>query len=189
MTVPSPAVLLLLCLVGCRGSQGNDPVAAATPEDLITMTGVRVGEQAPDVSFSLHDGRTVRLADYRGNRAVVLFFYPKDNTPLCTTEACSFRDDYEKFQAAGAEVIGVSSDSAASHARFAERHGLPYPLAVDTDGAVRRAFGVAATLGVFPGRVTYVIDREGTVRMAFSSQFTATGHVSRALEIVTEAGR
>lgn len=189
MSVPPPAVLLLLCLAGCGSFQGNDPGVAATPEELITMAAVQVGEQAPDVSFSLHDGRTVRLAEYRGRRAVVLFFYPKDNTPLCTTEACSFRDDYEKFQAVGAEVIGVSSDSAASHARFAERHGLPYPLAVDTDGTLRRAFGVAATLGVFPGRATYVIDRDGVIRMAFSSQFTATGHVSRALEILTEAGR
>lgn len=147
-------------------------------------TTLSVGDPAPDVSFLLHDGRTVRLADYKGRKAVVVFFYPKDNTPLCTKEACCFRDSHAGFVGADCEVIGVSSDSPESHGRFAARHHLPYPLASDRDGGLRRAFGVAKTLGIFPGRATYVIDKQGVVRMAFAAQMASDEHVRRALEAV-----
>jgi peroxiredoxin Q/BCP len=140
-----------------------------------------VGNAAPDVSLSLHDGRTVRLADYRGERAVVVFFYPRDNTPVCTKEACAFRDAYERFVEAGCEVIGVSCNSAASHERFAERHRLPYPLATDADGSLQRAFGMKPVLGFLPGRTTFVIDRDGIVRMIFSAMFASNEHVEKAL--------
>ena len=146
------------------------------------MRPISVGDPAPDVTLSLHDGRSVRLADYRGTRAVVLFFYPKDDTPICTAEACAFRDAYEEFTSAGAEVVGVSSDSAESHAAFARRHRLPFPIVSDRDGAVRRLYGVPRTLGFLPGRVTYVIDREGIVRLVFNSALSSTGHVRRALD-------
>ena len=148
------------------------------------MTRVDVGDSAPDLSMSTHTGERLSLADYRGEHPIVLFFYPKDGTAVCTKEACSFRDAYEDFTEAGAVVIGVSSDSASRHQRFAEKHGLPFLLVSDQDGNARRAFGVPKAMGVFPGRVTYVIDREGIVRHIFKSQFAADRHVQEALDVV-----
>jgi peroxiredoxin Q/BCP len=124
----------------------------------------------------------VRLSEFRGRKAVVLYFYPKDDTPGCTKESCAFRDSYQDFQDAGAEVIGVSSDSAESHGRFAAKHRLPFTLLADQGAQVRKRYGVPATLGLLPGRVTFVIDRAGIVRHVFNSQFQATQHVSEALE-------
>ena len=150
--------------------------------DLLGGTpGIQPGNPAPDFTLSDASGRTVRLADYRGKKAVVLYFYPKDDTPGCTKEACTFRDQYQDFQDAGAEVIGVSSDSTASHSKFAEKYRLPFVLVADPGGAVRKKYGVPATLGLLPGRVTFVIDREGIVRHVFNSQFQATRHVEEAL--------
>ena len=146
------------------------------------MPGVRVGDSAPDFTATTQDGNTVRLADYRGSQAVVLFFYPADDTPVCTKEACSFRDAYQAFRDAGAEVIGVSGDSAESHQRFAGKHKLSYPLISDRDGSLRKAFGVPKLLGLFPGRTTYVIDREGIVRLVFNAALSSSGHVRRALD-------
>jgi peroxiredoxin Q/BCP len=143
--------------------------------------GVGAGDRAPDFALPDRAGRTVRLGDYRGKQAVVLYFYPKDDTPGCTAESCSFRDQYQDFKDAGAEVIGVSSDSAESHAKFADKHRLPFVLLADRGGAVRRQYGVPATLGLLPGRVTFVIDRDGVVRHVFNSQFQATKHVGEAL--------
>jgi len=120
-----------------------------------------------------------------GRRPLVLFFYPKDDTPICTKEACAFRDSYETFSAAGAEVIGISSDSAASHRAFAARHKLPFLLASDADGSLRKAFGVPKTLGLFPGRVTYVVDRDGIIRLVFSAQLASQDHVTKALAAVS----
>ncbi len=148
------------------------------------MTHIDVGDPAPDLTLATHTGQQVPLADYRGKQAVVLFFYPKDGTPVCTKEACSFRDAYEDFVEAGAVVIGVSGDGAARHQAFAASHQLPFLLVSDADDGVRRAFGVPKSMGLFPGRVTYVIDREGIVRHVFSSQFAADRHVSEALEVV-----
>ena len=148
------------------------------------MTRIDVGDSAPDLALATQTGDEVSLADYRGKQAVVLFFYPKDGTPVCTKEACSFRDAYEDFVEAGAVVIGVSGDSASRHEAFAATHQLPFLLVSDADGRVRRAFGVPKSMGLFPGRVTYVIDREGIVRHVFNSQFAADRHVSEALEVV-----
>jgi peroxiredoxin Q/BCP len=148
------------------------------------MARISVGDPVPDLSMSTHTGEQVSLASYRGKHPVVVFFYPKDGTAVCTKEACSFRDAYEDFTEAGAVVIGVSSDSAARHQRFAMQHGLPFLLVSDEKGAARRAFGVPKTMGIFPGRVTYVVDRGGIVRHVFSSQFAADHHVEEALEVV-----
>ena len=145
---------------------------------------VQAGTESPDVTLQLQDGRSIRLADYRGDRAVVLFFYPKDNTPVCTAEACSFRDAYADFADLDAEVIGISGDTAASHQKFAEKHSVPFPLAADADGLLRRAFGVPKTLGLLPGRTTYVIDEQGQVRLVFSAAFSAEKHVAEARRVL-----
>ena len=122
------------------------------------------------------------LEDYIGTKPVVLFFYPKDDTPGCTKEACAFRDDYDQFEKLDAEVIGISSDSVESHRRFAKKHDLPFTLLSDEGKKVRRLYGVPNTFGLFPGRVTYVIDEEGVVRHIFSSQLGVEQHVAEALK-------
>ncbi len=138
------------------------------------------GDPVPDVAFLDRDGSSFSLASLRG-KPFVLYFYPKDDTPGCTAEACAFRDAYQDFTDAGAEVIGVSSDGGASHQRFASKHRLPFRLLTDERGAGQRAFGVSKTLGILPGRVTFVVDARGVVRHAFDSQFMATKHIGEAL--------
>jgi peroxiredoxin Q/BCP len=147
-------------------------------------TGLAPGVRAPEFALEDQNGKRVRLADFRGSRNVVLYFYPKDDTPGCTRESCAFRDQYTDFQDAGAEVLGVSGDSPESHRAFAAKHRLPFTLLADVDGAVRAAFGVPATLGLLPGRVTYVIDKEGVIRHAFNSQFNPAKHVEEALAVL-----
>lgn len=110
-----------------------------------------VGEKAPDFTLPTTSGQPFTLSETLGRRTVVLFFYPKDNTPGCTVEACTFRDHYEAFAEAGAEVIGVSSDSEASHADFASKHKLPMTLLTDAGGKVRALYDVRSTLGLLPG--------------------------------------
>src|SRR5713101_4879064 len=121
--------------------------------------GVKVGDRAPDFTLLSLTGEPVSLEGFLGKKAIVLYFYPKDNTAGCTAEACSFRDSYEVFQEAGAEVIGVSSDSEKSHQQFAKQHHLPFILLSDLGGVVRKFYGVPATFGLLPGRVTSLINR------------------------------
>ncbi len=145
---------------------------------------VQVGDVAPDFALVDTDGRTVRLSDYRGRSSVVLFFYPKDNSPACSAEACTFRDSYQDFVEAGAEVFGISQDDEAEHRKFTTRFGLPFKLLVDPKGQTRKAYGVPKTLGLIPGRVTYVVDPEGVVRHIFNSQFQLAKHVAEALGVL-----
>jgi thioredoxin-dependent peroxiredoxin len=145
---------------------------------------LQVGDAAPEFSLPKATGELVSLSDFRGRSEVVLFFYPKDNSPVCAAEACSFRDSYEAFRDASAEVIGISADSSQSHERFAVRHRLPFVLLSDKGGVLRASYGVTKTLGIFPGRSTYLIDREGVIRHIFSSQFQPTKHVSEALSVL-----
>jgi peroxiredoxin Q/BCP len=148
--------------------------------------GIQAGDKAPDFTLPSQSGEPVRLHDRLGERVVVLYFYPKDDTPGCTAEACAFRDSFEAFTDAGAEVIGVSSDSVDRHAAFAGKHKLPFTLLSDKGGQVRKSYGVPAVLGLLPGRVTYVIDRQGTVRHVFNSMTNIGRHVSDALKVVRE---
>ena len=148
--------------------------------------GIGVGDKAPDFTLSSQSGEQVRLHDRIGQHVVVLYFYPKDETSGCTREACAFRDSHEVFTDAGAEVIGVSSDSAEKHAAFAAHHTLPFTLLSDKSGKVRKEYGVPATLGLIPGRVTYVIDRGGTVRHVFNSMMNIDRHVKDALAVVRQ---
>ena len=153
----------------------------------MATTSVQVGQAAPDFTAPRTGGGDLRLSDFKGKRAVVLYFYPRDETPGCTAEACTFRDSYEIFVDRGAEVVGVSGDSVASHERFAEHHELPFILISDTDAAIRRLYGVKATLGIWPGRVTFVIDKDGLVRHVFSSQTDSVRHVEEALRTITSS--
>jgi peroxiredoxin Q/BCP len=148
--------------------------------------GIQVGDQAPDFTLPTQSGESFRLQDRMGERVIVLYFYPKDNTSGCTAEACAFRDSFEVFTEAGADVIGVSSDSVDKHAGFASQHSLPFTLLSDKGGRVRKTYGVPGVLGVIPGRVTYVIDRAGVVRHVFSSMTNIDAHVNDALRVVKE---
>jgi peroxiredoxin Q/BCP len=139
------------------------------------------GDTAPLIALNDQDG-TERRSDQLDGKALVLFFYPKDDTPGCTMEACAFRDSYADLQGLGAEVWGVSGDDAASHRRFANRHRLPFPLLVDAGNRVRKAFGVPSVLGLLPGRVTYVIDGHGVVRHVFNNLLDGPAHRREALE-------
>jgi thioredoxin-dependent peroxiredoxin len=153
-----------------------------------TKDRVDVGSKAPDFSLYSQSGEMVHLKDFLGSKPVVLFFYPKDDTPGCTKQACAFRDDYEGFGKLDAEVMGISSDSVESHRSFAAKHDLPFTLLSDEEGKVRRLYGVPASLGLFPGRVTYVIDKEGVVRHLFSSQLGVEKHVEEALRALHSIG-
>jgi thioredoxin-dependent peroxiredoxin len=146
--------------------------------------GIQVGDKAPDFTLPAQTGEQVRLSDRLGQRVVVLYFYPKDETPGCTKEACAFRDRYEVFTEAGAEVIGVSNDSVDKHVAFTEHHKLPFSLLSDENGQLRKTYGVPSTLGLLPGRTTYVIDRTGTVRHIFNSQTNIGRHVNDAIDVV-----
>jgi peroxiredoxin Q/BCP len=145
---------------------------------------VETGDKAPEFALKNQNGETVSLKDFLGKKAVVVYFYPKDMSPGCTKEACAFRDSYEAFKDAGAEVIGISSQSQESHSIFSLRYNLPFTLLVDEGAKVRRLYRVPSSLGMIPGRVTYVIDKEGVVRHIFSSQVDIEGHVNEALKIL-----
>ena len=151
---------------------------------------LQVGDKIPNFSAKDSKGNDFDSATVVGKKPVVFYFYPKDNTPGCTAQACSFRDQYEDFKDLGAEVIGISSDSVASHEKFAKQYKLPFLLLSDNDKKLRNIFGVKPTLfGLIPGRVTYVVDRNGIIQLIFDS-LVATNHISKALEkikkIVTE---
>ena len=146
-----------------------------------------VGDRAPLVALRDADG-VERRSDQLAGQALVLFFYPKDDTPGCTMEACAFRDSYADLQALGAEVWGVSGDDASSHQRFAGKHQLPYPLLVDTGNQLRRAYGVPAVLGLLPGRVTYVIDGQGVIRHVFNNLLDGPAHRREAIKALQGLG-
>ncbi len=145
---------------------------------------LELGHKVPDVEFTDAAGAPVRLASLLGKKTVVLYFYPKDDSYGCTIEACAFRDSYEDFSAAGAEVIGVSADSASDHEAFKNKHKLPFTLLTDKTGDAAKGLGVKKVLGFLPGRVTFVIDREGVLRSRFDSAIRMKDHVNSALELV-----
>jgi peroxiredoxin Q/BCP len=141
---------------------------------------VRVGDKAPDFTLPSQMGDNVTLSEFFGKKNIVLYFYPKDESIGCTKEACSFRDSYEELTNLGAEVLGVSGQSVESHKSFATHYGLPFILLSDKDNKVRELYGVPSTMGIIPGRVTYIIDKKGVVRHIFSSQTQAERHVEEA---------
>ena len=145
---------------------------------------IEPGSPAPGFRLRTSNGDYVSLEQFRGNKNVVVYFYPKDFTKGCTAEACEFRDSYEEFKNLGAEVIGISSDDQKSHGSFAAEHKLPFILLSDPGGSVRKYYGVRKTFGLIPGRVSFVIDKNGIVRHVFSSQSRATAHVGEALAVL-----
>ncbi|MGD1716606.1 peroxiredoxin [Hydrocoleum sp. CS-953] len=143
---------------------------------------IKVGDKAPEFTLSSQDGTKVSLSDFLGKKNVVVYFYPKDDTPGCTKEACAFRDKYQVFTDADAEVIGISGDSKKSHKQFAAKYNLPFTLLSDKSNKVRELYDVPATLWILPGRVTYVIDKEGIIRHIFDSMLDFDAHVKEALK-------
>jgi peroxiredoxin Q/BCP len=145
---------------------------------------LQVGDTIPNFSAIDTNGNTFESETVIGKKPVVIYFYPKDNTRVCTEQACSFRDQYEDFKALNAEVIGISSDSAKSHQKFAHQYQLPFILLSDSDKKLRRLFGVPNDLlGLIPGRVTYVADKNGIIQLAFNSM-SGKIHIEKALEII-----
>ena len=139
------------------------------------------GSQAPDFELPNEEGVPVRLSNLLKSGPVIVYFYPKDHTAGCTAQACALRDRFEEVTASNATVVGISADDAASHRAFRADQNLPFSLLTDAGGKVASAYGVGKTLGILPGRATFVIDTEQRVRLAFSSQIRVGEHVRRAL--------
>lgn len=149
---------------------------------------VTIGDRAPDFTLPDQEGTPFALNHVLGRKTIVLYFYPQDETPGCTAEACSFRDNMAEFTASGVQVIGVSQDSVDSHSRFAARHQLNFPLLSDTGNKVRALYGVKPALfGLWPGRKTYIIDKQGIIRYIFDYQLRAKKHVAEALKTLAGA--
>jgi peroxiredoxin Q/BCP len=146
---------------------------------------LQIGDNCPSFKLANQFGELIDSSTLIGSKTLVIYFYPKDDTPGCTKEACSFRDSYEVFNDLGCEVIGVSSDSIADHKRFAEKYRLSFNLLADTEKELRKAFGVPGNLfGLIPGRVTYIIDLHGKIRGVYNSQTNPLGHIEQALALV-----
>lgn len=145
---------------------------------------LKVGDKVPNFASIDTNGDMFHSDAIVGKKPVVIYFYPKDDTPGCTIQACSFRDQYEDFKALGAEVIGISSDSLKSHVAFANKYQLPFILLSDFDKKIRKAFGVPNDyLGLIPGRATYVADKNGIIQLIFDTTSSKI-HIEKALEIL-----
>ena len=146
------------------------------------------GETVPKFELKNQHGNLFKSDSIIGEKPVVIYFYPKDFTPGCTKEACNFRDSYQDFQDAGAEVIGISGDSEQSHQKFAKKYQLPFILLSDASGKIRKKLGVKKSLlGLIPGRETLVIDAKGVVQMKFNN-LDASRHMKKALQKVKDLG-
>ncbi|GMV85061.1 MAG: peroxiredoxin [Dehalococcoidia bacterium] len=151
---------------------------------------LKIGTTAPQFTATLDNGETFNLGEWRGRKHVVLYFYPKDDSPGCTREACGFRDNYEPITALDAIVVGVSADSADSHQMFREKHALPFPLIPDTDKQVSKLYDARGLLGLTTARITYVIDRQGIIRGAFRHEVRGIGdHIADAVRTLQEIAR
>jgi thioredoxin-dependent peroxiredoxin len=151
------------------------------------MANLKVGDRAPDFTLLNQDGKSVNLYTLLNEKSVVLYFYPKDETAGCTAEACGFRDAYEDFVAAGAEVVGVSQDDVASHQKFASHRRLPFLLLADTSAQVTKLYGAEGSFfGLLRARITFVIGRDGAIRHIFNSQVQPTKHIRESLAALIE---
>ena len=141
---------------------------------------LKVGDKVPSFQLKDQDGKDFDINSVLGKQPLVIYFYPRDETSVCTKEACSFRDAYEEFSKYGARVIGISSDGVRSHKSFAAHHKLPFTLLADTSNTVRKLFGVPKTF-VLPGRVTYIVDKNGMIVHTFNSIRDSEKHVTESL--------
>lgn len=157
-------LFLIVMLAGC-----SSPQSAALKE----------GDVAPDFTLQSDDGRSISLADYKGKQPVVLYFYPKDETPGCTTEACAFRDKFSEFKTAGVEVLGVSVDDAASHQNFRQKEKLNFTLLSDTEKKVSKQYGVLNAMG-YSSRQTFIISKDGTIKKIYP-KVDPSSHVDEVL--------
>jgi peroxiredoxin Q/BCP len=147
---------------------------------------IQIGDKLPSFKATRQDGSAFDSHEIH-EKPVVIYFYPKDFTPGCTTQACSFRDAYQDFQDLGAEVIGISGDSATSHQSFQQKYKLPFILLSDADRRLRRLFGVPTSLfGLLPGRVTYVFNAKGYCIYIFDS-ISAKNHITKALGAIQKS--
>lgn len=145
---------------------------------------MKIGNIVPDITLTNQHGKTFNFRQLIGEKAFVVYFYPKDFTPGCTKEACNFRDNYQDFKDIGAEVIGVSADSPESHSRFTEKYNLPYIFLSDENKKAREAFGVKPyLLGLLPGRETFIFDKDGRLIHKFNSMH-AGRHMPEALTVL-----
>ncbi len=148
---------------------------------------MKVGDKIPLFELPDKNGKIHSIANYLGNKKLVIYFYPKDDTPGCTKEACSFRDAYEDFVEMGCEVIGISGDNVEAHKQFSDKHNLPFLLLADEKNVVRNLFNVPRNLfGLIPGRVTYVVNENGVIVKIFDSLFKAEKHIEEAKKTVSE---
>jgi peroxiredoxin Q/BCP len=149
------------------------------------MKPIEVGDYMPVFQLKDQNGHNFNIADVLGKKNLVIFFYPKDDSPGCTKQACTFRDNYDDFENADAIIIGISGQSVDSHRSFSTKHQLNYTLLSDEGNKVRKSFGVPSNLlGILPGRVTYIVNKDGQVVYKFSSQLQVTRHVSEALKVL-----
>jgi peroxiredoxin Q/BCP len=149
------------------------------------MEAIKVGSTVPAFSLKDQNGKEFDINSVKGKHNLVIYFYPKDETPGCTKEACSFRDQFDVFKSQDAVIIGISGQSVASHLEFATKYHLNFTLLSDEGNVVRKLFGVPTTLGM-PGRVTYIVNKEGKVVFVFNSQLNAEKHIDEALRILKE---
>jgi peroxiredoxin Q/BCP len=150
------------------------------------MDKIKLGDKIPEFSLPDQNGQVFDISSILGVKKIVIFFYPRDESPGCTKQACHFRDQYQAFVEAGAEIIGISGQSVSSHKQFAEKHNLPYKILSDPGNRIRKLFGVPPDfLGLLPGRVTYVADLNGNVVYIFNSQTQVLKHVDEALKILS----
>ena len=146
---------------------------------------LKIGDKLPDFTLLDQEGKN-RTSKHCKGKKLVLFFYPKDDTPGCTTEACGFRDKYELFKLFGSFVWGVSNDNRLSHQKFAEKNKLPFPLLCDENNSLRQKLGVPKVLGLLDGRVTYLVDSTGVIRHIFNDFLNTTKHVTTAIQILED---
>ena len=149
---------------------------------------LKVGDRAPDFELEDQDGKKIKLLEWKGTSSLILYFYPKDDTPGCTAQSCSFRDHYENLKNLDVKIAGVSSDSTESHKRFATKYKLPFTLLSDVKGEARKLYGIKKTFGLIPARVSFIIDPKGMITYAYSSQINIQKHVDDAIALLEGQG-
>ncbi|XP_047307959.1 peroxiredoxin Q, chloroplastic [Impatiens glandulifera] len=182
--VPKSSLASQFC--GLRLSSTTPPSSPSISPSFKTRISAKVNKGQVPPSFTLKDqeGRNVSLSKFKG-KPVVVYFYPADETPGCTKQACAFRDSYEKFKKAGAEVVGISGDDSSSHKAFAKKYKLPFTLLSDEGNKIRKDWGVPSDLfGTLPGRQTYVLDKNGVVQLIYNNQFQPEKHIDETLKLI-----